>query len=108
MTAPRPRRGIVTGYLLKLIRETIPASQEQLAERLSVDRGTIQGWESGRRPFTAVPLGQSLGIRHRLVRLGGHRALLQAMDRAAEADLLLGQIIDTEPSTDLDTRSAGR
>lgn len=98
MAMSRPRRGIITGYLLRLVRESIPASQEQLAERLAVDRATIQGWESGRRPLTQVPHGQVLALRHRLARLGGNTTLIGALDRAAEADYLLGQIIDADPS----------
>lgn len=107
MPVSRPRRGVVTGYLMKLIRESIPASQEQLAEHLGVDRGTVQGWESSRRSFTAVPHGYSLAIRQRLVRLGGHRTLLHALDRAAEADLLIGQILDSDPADAVDNHPLG-
>ncbi|MGW5666974.1 helix-turn-helix domain-containing protein [Micromonospora sp. NPDC003776] len=89
-----PQRGAVSGYLLKLIRESIPVTQEQLASHLDVDRVTVQSWESGRRPFTAVPFGQAIAARQRLGQLGANTKLLAAMDDAAEADLILTAILD--------------
>ncbi len=91
-----PQRGEVTGYLLKLIRETIPLTQEQLAAELGVDRVTVQSWESGRRPFTAVPFGQAIATRQRLGRLGANTTLLAALDDAAEADFILTAILDEQ------------
>ncbi|SCG50217.1 hypothetical protein GA0074704_2462 [Micromonospora siamensis] len=84
----------MTGYLIKLIRESIPLTQEQLAVDLDVDRATVQSWESGRRSFTAVPLGQAIAVRHRLGRLGANPTLLAALDDAAEADLILAAVLD--------------
>ncbi|PWR05567.1 transcriptional regulator [Micromonospora acroterricola] len=89
-----PHRGEVTGYLFKLIRESIPLTQEQLAVDLDVDRVTVQSWESGRRPFTAVPLGQAIAVRRRLGRLGANMLLLAALDDAAEADLILAAVLN--------------
>ncbi|MFI7550846.1 helix-turn-helix domain-containing protein [Micromonospora sediminimaris] len=89
-----PQRGEVTGYLLKLIRESIPLTQEQLAADLGVDRVTVQSWESGRRPFTAVPLGQAFAVRRRLGRLGANVTLLAALGDAAEADFILAAVLD--------------
>ncbi|GAA2194748.1 hypothetical protein GCM10009848_59830 [Micromonospora lupini] len=83
----------MTGYLFKLIRESIPLTQEQLAVDLDVDRVTVQSWESGRRPFTAVPLGQAIAVRRRLGRLGANTLLLAALDDAAEADLILAAVL---------------
>ncbi|MEV0724842.1 helix-turn-helix transcriptional regulator [Micromonospora purpureochromogenes] len=91
-----PQRGEVTGYLLKLIRESIPLTQEQLAVELGVDRVTVQSWESGRRPFTAVPLGQAIVVRHRLGRLGANTILLAALDDATEADFILAAVLDEQ------------
>ncbi|KAB1107669.1 helix-turn-helix domain-containing protein [Micromonospora aurantiaca] len=88
-----PHRGEVTGYLLKLVRESVPLTQEQLAAYLDVDRVTVQSWESGRRPFTAVPFGQAVAIRQRLGRLGANTKLLAALDDAAEADLILAALL---------------
>jgi transcriptional regulator with XRE-family HTH domain len=93
----RAHRGVITGYVFKLIRESIPRSQEHLAADLGVDRGTVQGWESGRRPFTSVAYGQTVAIRTQLARTGAHPELLAVLDDAAEADYLLDQILDVEP-----------
>ncbi|MGK5444630.1 helix-turn-helix domain-containing protein [Micromonospora sp. URMC 105] len=90
------QRGEVTGYLLKLIRESIPLTQEQLAVDLGVDRVTVQSWETGRRPFTAVPLGQVIAVRNRLRRLGANAALLAALDDTAEADFILAAVLDDQ------------
>ncbi|RKN20917.1 XRE family transcriptional regulator [Micromonospora musae] len=90
------QRGEVTGYLFKLIRESIPLTQEQLAVDLGVDRVTVQSWESGRRPFTAVPLGQAIAVRHRLGRLGANATLLAALEDAAEADVILAAVLDEQ------------
>jgi hypothetical protein len=77
-------------------------SQESLALTLGVDRATVQGWESARRPFTAVPVGQAISLRHRLTLLGAQPQLLALLTDATEADYLLGQIIDTQQAgTDL-------
>ncbi|MEU7844359.1 helix-turn-helix transcriptional regulator [Micromonospora sp. NPDC049114] len=89
------RRGGVTGYLLKLIRESIPATQEHLAVELGVERATVQSWESGRRPFTSVAFGQAIAIRQKLTTLGANAVLLDALDDAAEADFILAAVLDT-------------
>ncbi|MFE7530163.1 helix-turn-helix domain-containing protein [Kitasatospora sp. NPDC057542] len=86
---PRPRAGIISGYVLRVIREQQDCTQEEFAERLAVSADTIAGWESGRRPLTAVPIGQVLAHRHRLMRMGSPPTLLQALERALEADVLL-------------------
>lgn len=91
-----PQRGEVTGYLLKLIRESIPLTQEQLAADLGVDRVTVPSWESGRRPFAAVPLGQAIAVRRRLGRLGANVTLLAALDDAAEADFILTAVLNEQ------------
>lgn len=103
----RPRRGIITGYLFKLTRESIPASQEHLANQLSIDRATVQGWETGRRSLNAIPLAQAVELRHRLVRLGASAALVGALGCAAEADWLLEQILDIDPAGHVDRHPLG-
>ncbi|KUL57749.1 transcriptional regulator [Streptomyces violaceusniger] len=97
--ANRTRRGIVSGYVLRLIREQLGLTQETLAERFRVSLDTIAGWESGRRPLTAVPAGQMLVHRHRLMHLGASPTLLLALERAMEADVLLASALDDEAST---------
>ncbi|WP_434743433.1 helix-turn-helix transcriptional regulator [Micromonospora sp. SH-82] len=88
-----PARGDVTGYLLKLIRESIPLTQEQLGVEVGVDRATVQSWESGRRPFLAVPFGQAVRVRQRLGRLGANPVLLDALADAVEADTVLSALL---------------
>lgn len=89
----RPHTGLITGYVFKLVRESTGLTQVDAAERLGVDATSIQGWETGRRPFTAVHVGRAIAIRHQLQRLGADPSLLPVLDDAAEADYLLQQII---------------
>ncbi|MFE9312853.1 helix-turn-helix domain-containing protein [Streptomyces sp. NPDC006706] len=90
----RPRTGLLSGYVLRVIREQQGYTQDEAAERLKVSPDTIAGWETGRRPLTAVPVGQMLGLRHRLMQMGASPALLQALERALEADVLLASALD--------------
>ncbi|MFE9066504.1 helix-turn-helix domain-containing protein [Streptomyces violaceusniger] len=86
-------------FTRRLIREELGLTQETLAERFRVSLDTIAGWESGRRPLTAVPAGQMLVHRHRLMHLGASPTLLLALERAMEADVLLASALDDEAST---------
>ncbi|MFG1960265.1 helix-turn-helix domain-containing protein [Nonomuraea sp. NPDC049028] len=62
--------GRISGYVLKVIRESTGLTQERFAERLGLDVTTIQGWESGRRPLMAISTGTYLSLRHWLLRFG--------------------------------------
>ncbi len=93
-TPTRPRSGLVSGYVLRVIREQLGYTQEEAAEHLQVSPDAIAGWETGRRPLTAVPVGQMLIHRHRLIQMGTPSALLQALERALEADVLLATVLD--------------
>jgi transcriptional regulator with XRE-family HTH domain len=93
----RPCEGLITGFLLKLIRESAGLTQEALAEQLGVDRNTIQGWETGRRSLTGTRVATLVQFRHRLRQLGADSRLLAAMDDAAEADYVLAYTLATEP-----------
>jgi transcriptional regulator with XRE-family HTH domain len=95
--AGRPRDGLITGFLLKLIRESAGLTQEALAEQLGVDRNTVQGWESGRRSLTGTRVATLVQLRHRLRQLGADPRLLAVMDDAAEADYVLAYALATEP-----------
>lgn len=92
----RPRTGVISGYVFRVIREQQGRTQEEAAELLKVSTDTIAGWETGRRPLTAVPTGQMLMHRHRLMQMGTAPALLQALERALEADVLLASALDEE------------
>ncbi|MFC8175014.1 helix-turn-helix domain-containing protein [Streptomyces sp. NPDC057325] len=90
----RTRGGAISGYTFRIIREQLGHSQESIAEEVRVSADTIAGWESGRRTLTSVPVGQMLVHRHRLMRLGASPALLLALERALEADVLLTGALD--------------
>lgn len=96
------RRGVVSGYVFRLIREQLALTQEDLADRFGISPDTVAGWESGRRPLTAVPVGQMLVTRHRLLHLGTPPALLLALDRALEADVLLASALHDQPEPAVD------
>ncbi|GAB3488872.1 hypothetical protein GCM10027440_35750 [Nocardiopsis coralliicola] len=105
-SAERARSGVISGYVLRLIREQIGLSQDQLAEQLRVSLDTVVGRETGRRPITAVPVGQMLVHRHRLLRLGAPATLLAAFEKAQEADVLLGAAIEGKEDHDADPLGA--
>ncbi|MGW5234602.1 helix-turn-helix domain-containing protein [Streptomyces nodosus] len=88
----RPRRtsaGAVTGFVLRLVRESIPMTQAALAETLGADVDTLQGWESGRRPLANMRAGALLDLRRRLPVLGADTALVQWLDAAMDADRII-------------------
>ncbi|MGW0294820.1 helix-turn-helix domain-containing protein [Streptomyces tuirus] len=99
-TPSRPRIGAISGYTFRVIREQLGRTQDDVAERLEVSPDTIAGWESGRRPLPALPVGQMLVHRHRLMQMGTSPALLQTLERAAEADVLLAGALDEETSAE--------
>lgn len=88
-----PETGAVSGYLLKLIRSGIQLRQTDLAERLSVDVSTIQGWETGRRPLTALKASDLVRLRYRLAALGAPPVATNMLSEAVEADLILSAAI---------------
>ncbi|MFD5724643.1 helix-turn-helix domain-containing protein [Streptomyces sp. NPDC058368] len=98
-TASRSRSGIISGYVFRVIREQLGHTQDALAEKFRVSSDTIAGWESGRRPLTAVPVGQMLMHRHQLLQMGSAPALLAALERALEADVLLASALDENTAT---------
>ncbi|WP_427251152.1 hypothetical protein [Bacillus cereus] len=88
----RPRRttaGAVTGFVLRLARESIPRTQAALAAALEVDTDTVQGWESGRRPLANMRAGSLLELRRRLPALGADPVLVGWLDAAMDADRVL-------------------
>ncbi len=93
----RPRTGLISGHVFRLIREQQGHTQDEVAERLRVSAETIAGWATGRRPLTAVPVGQLLMHRHWMLRLGAAPALFRCIDRALEADVLLASTLADAP-----------
>ncbi len=98
-TRRRGRRGVVSGHVLRLIRETLGHTQDSLSEAFEVSVDTVAGWESGRRPLTSLAVGQMLALRHRLMRMGASTALLLALEKALEADLLLTNLLTDDGPT---------
>ncbi|MFF0221947.1 helix-turn-helix transcriptional regulator [Streptomyces sp. NPDC004629] len=90
----RPRTGLLSGYVVRVMREQHGYTQDEAAEHLKVSPDTIAGWETGRRALTAVPVAQMLGLRQRLMQMGTSPALLHALQRALEADVLLASALD--------------
>src|SRR5258708_221182 len=81
--------GLVSGFVLKLARQSAALTQENLAEALGVDTTTVQGWESGRRPLSAVNAGEFLRLCGRLSRLGAPASTGRHLREAIEADHVL-------------------
>jgi transcriptional regulator with XRE-family HTH domain len=85
--------GAVSGFLLKLVRESAGLTQVRLAELIDVDVASVQGWESGRRPLTALRAADLVRLRSRLLREGARSALLAMLDDAIQADLIIAQMV---------------
>ncbi|MFE9847720.1 helix-turn-helix domain-containing protein [Streptomyces sp. NPDC005576] len=79
----------MSGFVLRLIRESIPSTQAGLAQALDVDLDTVQGWESGRRPVANMRAGALLELRRRLPALGARAATVVWMDAAMDADRII-------------------
>ncbi|WP_241995881.1 helix-turn-helix transcriptional regulator [Kribbella sp. VKM Ac-2568] len=85
--------GVVSGYVLKLLRGSLGRSQASLAEQLEVDVSTVQGWESGRRPLTSLRVSDFRRLQARLAAFGAPPAAVTSLHDAVEADGVLSQII---------------
>lgn len=81
--------GVVSGFVLKLARQSAALTQERFAETLRVDVTTVQGWESGRRPLAAMNAGDFLRLSSRLSRLGAPASTGRHLREAIEADQVL-------------------
>jgi transcriptional regulator with XRE-family HTH domain len=80
--------GIVSGYVLKLARESAGLTQQQLADALDVTRAGVQSWESSRRPLGAMSVQQMLALRSRLIRYGASPVLVSIGSAAPIGDRL--------------------
>ncbi len=90
--------GVISGFVLKLARQSATLTQERLAEVLGVDVTTVQGWESGRRPLAAMNAGEFLRLCNRLCRLGAPASTGRHLREAIEADLVLSTGINVGAS----------
>lgn len=84
-----PELGVISGYLLKLMRGAIGCTQVDLAERLGVDDNTVQGWESGRRPLSALRAADVTRLAQRLGMMGAPAVATALLHSAIEADAFL-------------------
>src|SRR2546427_12869401 len=69
----------ISGYVLKLARESVAMTQEELACSLQVDPHTIHSWETGRRALTATNTGTFIRLQYKLATLGIRPLLLGAL-----------------------------
>ena len=85
------REAVVSGFVLRLARESIGdgCSRERFAEMLGVSLDTMAGWETGRRPLTAVRAGQFVAVKSTLMQSGAAPSLVLLLDSAMEADQIL-------------------
>jgi transcriptional regulator with XRE-family HTH domain len=81
--------GLISGFVLRLARQSAAMTQEKLAESLGVDVTTIQGWESGRRPLSAISAGDFFRLCGRLCRAGAPASTGRHLREAIEADQVL-------------------
>lgn len=81
--------GVVSGFVLKLARQSAGFTQERFAESAGVDASTVQAWESGRRPLSAMQAGDFLLLRNSLTRAGAPPSIGRHLHEAVEADLVL-------------------
>ena len=95
----RAAQGAVSGYVLRLARESIPLTQSGLGEALGVDLATVQGWESGRRPLANIRAGALLDLRRRLPALGADPVVVGLLDAAMDADRIITATLEP-PGTD--------
>lgn len=85
--------GLIVGFVLKVVRESVKLTQEKLAEQLSVDPQTVQAWESGRRPLSATRVGGLVHVRQRLRSLGASPRLLDSLNAGLEADYIMAHAL---------------
>jgi hypothetical protein len=85
------RGALITGYLLRLARDSVPGrcSQERLAQAMAVSPDTVAGWETGRRPLAAVRTAQFSRLRSEAAHLGADPRLVRLLGIAIEADQFL-------------------
>lgn len=85
------RATLITGYLLRLVRESVPGrfSQERLAQVMEVSPDTVAGWETGRRPLASVRTARFSRLRSEAAHLGGDPRLVRLLVIAMDADQVL-------------------
>ncbi|MGA5701612.1 helix-turn-helix domain-containing protein [Peterkaempfera bronchialis] len=87
--------------MLKITRERTGHTQQQFAEALRMDTTSVQGWESGRRPLTAISVGKLREVRRTLLRMGADPGLLVLLGEATDADTLISYALSGRSGSDL-------
>lgn len=102
--------GVISGAVLRISRRGVGLTQEGIAAELDVDVSTVQGWESGRRPLTALRLSDLLRVRTCLTAFGADAETGRHLVDAVEADLLLSTAIGagSDPDPLVRTTLGGR
>ena len=101
LTASQPgvdgaSRGLITGALFKVARESADLTQQELADAVSADKTTVQAWETGRRPLTSARTDRFAALGFALLDLGADPQLVDALDTAVDADHLLDRLLDED------------
>lgn len=89
---------MVSGFTVKLIRESTGLTQAALAEQLQVDLATVQGWESGRRPLTALRSVDLTRLRAKLISRGAPPDAFGVLRDSLDADLLIAAVVEAGES----------
>jgi hypothetical protein len=98
---PRPGQGsrsavgAVSGFALRLMRESVGLTQAGFAELVERDLATVQGWESGRRPLTALRATDLSRLRAELLARGASPTAFAALRDCLDADLLITSAVET-------------
>ena len=87
---------MISGYVLKLARESAAMTQEELACALNMDAHTVHSWETGRRALTATNTRAFIRLQHKLAALGISPLFLDAMRTALEADYVFDYMLGTD------------
>lgn len=85
--------GVIAGAVLRDARLSAGLTQEDMAEAVGADVGTVKGWESGRRPLGSVKAGRVAGVRRDLARAGASRSALGLLGTAVDADMFTSSVI---------------
>lgn len=85
--------GVVAGHVLRLIRDQLGQTPEQIADALRLNVSALTGWESGARPLANAKVGVLRQIHQRLRELGAHPRLLDHLDLAVDVDMFLGHVL---------------
>lgn len=93
-----PVAGRVAGAVLAAIRGSVGLTQQGLSEAMQVSLGTVQGWESGRRPLINLSMARFGKLRRVLQLSTASSARLGVLSEALQADEILAEIGTEDPA----------